>query len=300
MKKIIVILAMILIGISSFASDLIGENGKKIDLSKPHTRIISLYGAHTEVLNSIGATENLIGIDKNSEKLNLDIKVFSYKDNIEKFLEAKPDLVLIRPMIRDRYKGLVKGLVNAGIPVLTIQPTKFSELDEYWITLGKISGHEKSAIEYTNNFHKELDEVIAIAKTIPKNERKVAYFESIHKSQRTTSPNGMPATIFEMLNIENVAYDATPTRAGSAVAHFDKEKLISRGAKIDVYIAQYGAMNKPTIEMIKKAPGYGAIKAVKNGEIYIVSEDVSRPTAGIIEGIKHIGKIVYPKYYGKN
>ena len=300
MKKIIVILATIFMGVTLFASDLIGENGKKIDLSKPHTRIISLYGAHTEVLNSIGAVDNLIGIDKNSSKLNLDKKVFSYKDNIEKFLEAKPDLILIRPMIRDRYKGLVKGLVNAGIPVLTIQPTKFSELDEYWISLGKLSGREKEAIEYTNKFHKELDEIIAIAQTIPQTERKTAYFESIHKSQRTTSLDGMPATIFEMLNIKNIAYDAVPTRKGSAVAHFDKEKLISRGSQIDVYIAQYGAMNKPTIEMIKNAPGYGAIKAVKNGNIFIVSEDVSRPTAGIIEGVKHIGEIVYPKYYGKH
>ena len=297
MKRIISLLLLILLTQITFSANLIGENGEKIDMSKSHMRIISLYGAHTEVLVGIGAQDNLIGIDKNSEKLGLNTPVFSYKDNVEKFIAAKPDLILIRPMIRDRFKGLVSGLVRAGIDVVTIQPTKFDELDDYWLTLGKLSGHEKNAEKYVADFHNDLNKLVKIANTIPKNERKTAYFESIHKSQRTTSQGGMPATIFGLLNINNIAYDAVPTKKGSAVAHFEKEKLISRGNEVEVYIAQYGAMNKPTIEMIKKAPGYGAIKAIRDGEVYIVSEDVSRPTNGLIEGITTIGKIVYPNYF---
>jgi len=57
-------------------------------------------------------------------------------------------------------------------------------------------------------------------------------------------------------------------------------------------------MNRSTKDIIKKAPGYKAIKAVREGEIYIINEyDVSRPTNGLLDGIKKIGHIVYPEYF---
>ncbi len=277
---------------------IIDEGGKIADFSKPHTRIITLYGAHTEVLVNIGAKENLIGIDKNSSQLNLKLPEYSYKDNIEKFITAKPDLILIRPMIRDRFSGLVKAMIRAGLTVVTIQPAKFEELDNYWLTLGVLSGHKTEAIHYTEKFHKDIKELVEIASRIPKNKRKTVYYESIHKKGRTTAPNAMPSHIMKLLNIKNIAHDAKPTKKGSTIANFPKELLLSRGDDIDIYISQHGPMNKVTKEQIKAAAGYGSIKAVRDNEIYIVEEAmVSRPTAKLVEGVKKIGHIVYSDYF---
>ncbi|MCS5421650.1 MULTISPECIES: ABC transporter substrate-binding protein [Psychrilyobacter] len=282
----------------SFTSnkELLSESGKVVNLSKPHTRIISLYGAHTDVLINIGGKENLVGVDKSSADLG--IEVFSYKDSVEKFLSAKPDLILIRPMIRDRFSGLIRSLKNANLTVVTIKPTKFEELDNYWLTLGRLSGHEKEAIQYTDDFHMNLAELRAKADSIPVQERKTVFFEARHKTNQTTSLEGIPAYILGVLDIDNIAYDAVPAKKGSSVADFPKELLLSRGEEIDVYLAQYGAMNRPTVDIIKKAPGYKAIRAIREGEIYIIDEyDVSRPTNGLLDGIKEIGHIVYPKYF---
>jgi iron complex transport system substrate-binding protein len=257
------------------------ESGKIVDLSKPHTRILSLYGAHTDVLMSIGAKENLVGVDKSNADLG--IEVFSYKDSVEKFLSAKPDLILIRPMIRDRFSGLIRTLKNANLTIVTIKPTKFEELDNYWLTLGKLSGYEKEAVEYIDDFHTSLAELKEKADSIPADERKTVFFEARHKANQTTSLEGIPAYILGVLDIDNIAYDATPTKKGSSVANFPKELLLSRGENIDVYLAQYGAMNRSTVDIIKKAPGYKAIRAVREGEIYIIDEyDVSRPTNGVL------------------
>ena len=160
MIKIIKLLSIfIFITQLCFTSDtvVISESGKIVDLGNVHTRIISLYGAHTDILVDIGAKENLIGVDKSSADLG--IEVFSYKDSVEKFISAKPDLILIRPMIRDRFSGLIRSLKNANLTVVTIKPTKFEELDNYWLTLGRLSGHEKDAIQYTEDFHMNLAEL---------------------------------------------------------------------------------------------------------------------------------------------
>ncbi|MGB6128223.1 MAG: ABC transporter substrate-binding protein [Psychrilyobacter sp.] len=276
--------------------EVISESGKIIDLTKPHTKIISLYGAHTDVLINIGAKGNLVGVDKSNT--NLGIEVFSYKDSVEKFISAKPDLILIRPMIRDRFSGLIRSLKNANLTVVTIKPTKFEELDNYWLTLGKLSGHEKQAIQYTDDFHINLALLKKKADLIPSNERKTVFFEARHKTNQTTSLDGIPAYILGVLDINNIAYDATPAKQGSSVANFPKELLLSRGEKIDVYLAQYGAMNRPTVDIIKKASGYKAIRAIRENEIYIIDEyNVSRPTNGLLDGIKEIGHLVYPKYF---
>jgi iron complex transport system substrate-binding protein len=277
-------------------TEVMSESGKIVDLTKPHTRIISLYGAHTDILVDIGAKKNLVGVDKSSAELG--IEVFSYKDSVEKFISAKPDLILIRPMIRDRFSGLIRSLKNANLTVVTIKPQRFEELDNYWLTLGKLSGHEKETLQYTKNFHMNLAELKKKADSIPVEERKTVFFEARHKNSQTTSLEGIPAYILKVLDIENIAFDATPAKKGSSVANFPKELLLSRGEKVEIYIAQYGAMNRSTIDIIKKASGYNAIRAIREGEIYIIDEyDVSRPTNGLLDGIREIGHIVYPKYF---
>lgn len=281
----------------SMAITMIDDDGNKITFNKPYNRIISLYGAHTEVLKGIGAKESMIGVESSNKEL--DIEKFSYKDNIEKFISAKPDLVLIRPMISHRYKGLVRSLKNAGIEVISIKPNHFDELEKYWTKLGQISGHEEEARGYIEAFNKEIKMIKLKTSKIPKEELKSVFFEARHKGGiKTSSPGGIPSYILNILNIKNIASDVKIERKGSTVSSFPKELLLSRGNQIDYYISQKGAMNKTNLEIIRNTPGFKAIKAVREDNIYIIEEDlVSRPTKELIKGVNKIGAMVYPKYF---
>jgi iron complex transport system substrate-binding protein len=54
-------------------------------------------------------------------------------------------------------------------------------------------------------------------------------------------------------------------------------------------------MNPVTIAGIKGEGGFSAIRAVREGQIYIIDEQiVSRPTMRLLEGIYEIGRILYP------
>ena len=48
--------------------------------------------------------------------------MFSYREDPEKFLAARPDLVIIRPMIDRGYPQFVSRLEKNGITVISLQP----------------------------------------------------------------------------------------------------------------------------------------------------------------------------------
>ncbi len=117
---------------------------------------------------------------------------------------------------------------------------------------------------------------------------------------KTFSPNSMAIFALETAGGINIANDAKSVR-GTNIAAYGKERILSKACAIDVYLAQSGAMNRPTISLIKKEPGFKVIKAIKENKIYIIDEMiVSRPTLRLLKGIYEIGKILYPDVFSED
>ena len=301
MRKIVtslLLLTLFLIAGWAFAGSkiIIDRSGNQIVVRKSFTRIISLYGAHTENLFSLGLDQEIIGVSKNEAypPKALTKPVFSYHDDAEKFLAARPDLVLIRPMIARGYKHLVAKLQKAGITVVSLQSRNVNEMYDYWKTLGALTGKENQATEMMEKFQAGLSAVGSLVQIIPKKERKKVYFEAIHSKMKTFAPSSMAIFVLNAAGGVNVADDAVSIR-GTNIAAYGKERILSHADEIEVYLAQKGTMNSATIRHIKEEGGFMAIKAVRNDQVYIIDEMiVSRPTLRLLEGIYKIGKILYP------
>ncbi len=277
------------------AGFIVDQAGRRIDVRRPFKRIISLYGGHTENLFSLGLDAEIIGVSRNEvyPPGALTKPVFSYHDDPEKFMAAKPDLVLIRPMIDRGYSRLVERLEKSAIKVVSLQPGTIDEMFLYWEILGLLTGNEERAAEMIQIFKKEVENIRSLtSRVFPK---KRVYFEAIHSRMKTFSPEAMAIFVLESAGGINMAQDAKPVR-GTNIAFYGKEKILSRAGEIDVFIAQKGAMNRPTLLLIKNEPGFSAIKAVRDNEIFIIDEMiVSRPTLRLLQGIRKIGHFLYPK-----
>jgi iron complex transport system substrate-binding protein len=276
---------------------IIDQNGRRLKVTIPFQRVISLYGAHTENLFSLGLGKEIIGVSTHEDypAQALQKPVFSYHDDPEKFLAARPDLVLIRPMIDRGYPGFVARLEKSGITVVSLQPAAANEIYTYWEILGILTGRQQQAQRLIEHFRHTAERLHALAST-PEIKKKV-YFEAIHSKMKTFAPDSMAIFALETAGGMNVARDARPVRKTN-IAFYGKERILSHAGEIDVYLAQYGAMNTPSIAIIKNEPGFHAIKAVKNNEIYILDERVvSRPTMRLLIGIFEIGKILYPEIF---
>jgi iron complex transport system substrate-binding protein len=280
------------------AEPLVDDAGRRITVTRPFQRIISLYGAHTENLFALGAQEQLSGVGAH-ESFPPEARakaVYSYHDDLEKFLAAQPDLVLIRPMIDRGYAPLVRRLEAAGIAVVSLQPATVTEMYAYWRALGLLTGRREAAEEMVSRFQANVTRIRQRTAAIP--EKRRVYFEAIHDRMRTFSPGSMPIFALESAGGLNVAADAAPRR-GTNIADYGKERILARAEAIDVYLAQSGPMNRPTPEMIRQEPGFGLIRAVRENRIHFIDEQlVSRPTPRLLAGICAIGRILYPAIFG--
>ncbi len=282
--------------ITAYATTIIDQSGQTIEFSKPFTRIISLYAAHTENLYALGLEKEIIGVSKhdNFPPQMTSKPKFHYRDDPEKFIAAHPDLVLIRPMIARSYPNLIQKLHLAGITVVSLQPTSINETYEYWHKLGVLCNRQQMAQKMVTRFKHQLKKISLLVHTIPPNQRKTVYFEAIHRRMKTFAPTSMAIFCLNIAGGLNAAPDAKTVRK-SNIAAYGKEHILAKAETIDVFLAQIGRMNQITLTDIQHEPGFQAIKAVRNGQVHLISEElVSRPTMRLLEGIRQIGQILYP------
>ena len=290
------VLSLFILQQNATAADLTDQSGKTIHFDHPFSRIISLYGAHTENLAALGLDKEIIGRTGGDDfPPSITSKPeFSDLDNPEKFIAARPDLVLIRPMLENRHPEVFSKLQEAGITIVSLQPTNIDQMYAYWLDLGKLTGKTKEAEAMIEKFKTGLAQVQEKFKNIPDNKRPRVYFESIHEMMRTFSPESISLFSLKSAGGINIAVDAIQ-RHSTNIADYGKERILSHANDIDVFLAQTGRMNRVDKMMILEEPGFQSIKAIRDGRVYLIDEkEVSRPTARLLLGIQRLNEILYP------
>ena len=275
----------------------VDSSGREVRFAKPFSRIISLYSAHTENICSLVAADLLVGIATGDDypETVLHKPMFSYREDPEKFIGAHPDLVLVRPMIERSYPEFINKLRQVGITVVSLQPSGNDDIFSYWQTLGILTGREQQAEQMTAVFSARLANIRKRVQQIPAANRPRVYFEAIHSKMKTFAPDSIAAYVLEQAGGVNLAADAEQVRETN-IAAYGKERLLSRGGDIDIYLAQQGRMNPVEVDSIRSEPGFQAIKAVREGKILLVAEAlVSRPTLRIIDGIEQLNAAFFPE-----
>ncbi len=276
----------------------VDQNGRTLTFERPFSRIISLYGAHTENLSFLGLDRQIIGVSRSDihDPRFSATPWFSAHDGPEKFLGARPDLVLIRPMIERSCPRLIQQLERSGITVVSLQPGDVKEMYDYWLTLGQLTGRPRQASAMVRDFQQQVDKYRTLTQGVAPKKR--VYFEAIHSKMKTFTPGSMALFALEVAGGINVAEDARASR-GTNIGNYGKERILAHADEIDVFLAQQGEMNPVARETIKNEPGFAMIKAVRNNAIFLIDEQiVSRPGFRLLQGIKTMGEILYPDIFG--
>ncbi|AWW25858.1 ABC transporter substrate-binding protein [Acetobacterium carbinolicum] len=272
----------------------IDDSGVEISLSEPAKKVVSLYSAHTENLFSMGLDSEIIGVgtSDNYPEAVLEKEQFSYKDDPELLIAADPDVVIARTMIVERYPDYVKAIEDAGIPVINLYCSKFDDFDNYITRLAMIVGKDAEGEALLENFHSQIDEIQKKGEGI--DPRKTAYFESIGDKFKTVTQDSFAGKALTIIGLNNIAQDIE-SDGSATVVEFGEENLLSKSNEIDVYIAQEGTMNKLiSVETIEARPGFSQIKAVIEGELYIIDEKlISSATLRYLDGLKELQNKIY-------
>ncbi len=276
------------------AASFVDDAGQTVMVPGPFARIVSLYPAHTENLVDLGAGSRLVAAGPTPVAEAPGLPLLSYRDDPERVLALKPDLVLMRPMVAQVYPQFVARLRQFGVTVACLQPGGAGELYQYWRRLGLLTGRQAEAEALCARFQADLEALRARVAQVPEARRPRVFFESIHRQFKTFAPDSLAIFVLSAAGGVNAAADAEGLR-DSAIAEYGHERLLSLAEGVDVYLAQVGTMNRVSLEAIKETPGFSALKAVRQGRIYLVDEPlVSRPTPRLIQGVRQVQALLYP------
>ncbi|MDL2260217.1 ABC transporter substrate-binding protein [Deltaproteobacteria bacterium OttesenSCG-928-K17] len=262
---------------------------------KARPRIISLYAAHTEVLLRLGARDNIIGVSaqetyQGPETEGWQPRIYSIRDDVEKILAARPDLVLVRPM--HMASASVETLKASGVKVRALQVVRAGDLYQYWRDLAAIVGKEAEAERMIADFDSRVSLYHQAASRRAEEAKPGIFLEAMHNQIKTFTPDSLPVWLLELAGGRNVAADAKAHAKNMFVTNYGPERLLAKADEVDIYIAQLGPMNSIPLSRIKKREIFKVLKAFKDGRVYQIPEDIlSRPTPSLLEGLAELAEL---------
>ena len=248
-------------------------------------RVISLYPGHSDNIFAMGGEKILIALSENDDDdLLPDLPRLSPRDNAEKFLALKPDVIVTRSFAVRLNPNLYEILGRTGVKIINLDPPSWNEFENYLENLGKALNLD---------YHEAIKKLRKI-KTAPHSPLITphCFVEATSKEIHTCAPDSWAANLISLAGGINTANEAEPLRKGSSIAAWGAERVLKshENKNLDVYIIQTGAMNHATLKDFYARDWSSALNGVK---VYEVPEKyLSRPSLlGLEKGLEILRKI---------
>lgn len=232
------------------------------------TRIVSLSPTATETLFAIGAGDQVIAVDDQSdypaEAPHTDLS--GYEPNVEAIVGYEPDLVVVSD---NSPSDLTAALEQLDVPVLA-EPsaTDFDEAYDQIQDLGAATGHADEADELVADMDARIDELVDALPDGPA----LTVFHELGPDLYTAGSNTFIGQVYEQLGLQNVA-DEAATEAGTDYPQVSPEYLLS--ADPDLVVLADGECCGVTPEQAASRPGWDALSAVQGDAVVLVDEDIA-------------------------
>ena len=248
-------------------------------LDKIPKRIIAFDAATVEILFKLGMGENIIGthgfVNYPPEAENIEKLGDSFNINLEKVIELDPDLFFTFSI------NSIKQLREANIPVyFKKSPRNISQILERITMWGNITGKQIEA----QNLVASLQSKLNVIKSFINNrdsDKKPLIFHDVG-DYWTTGNDTFVGSIYQMLNVDNIAFDITEWK------QISQEQIVSRNPDIIITTFKEGPQKYYSIK------AFSNINAVKNKKVYFLDPTViSVEGPRIISAIETLAKWIY-------
>jgi cobalamin transport system substrate-binding protein len=239
-------------------------NGAVVLHERPD-RIVSLSPTATESLFAIGAGEQVIAVDDQSnhpaEAPVTDLSGF--QPNIEAIAGYDPDLVVagFDP------GGLVEGLEQVGVTVL-LQPaaTDLEEAYEQMEELGLATGNTPEAVELVTTMRSRIDDLVESAEG-----EGLSVYHELGPDYFSATSQTFIGSVYELLGLENIADEADAEAPD--YPQLSAEYILSSDPDL-IVLADTKCCGQ-TAEKLAARPGWRQIGAVAEGHVVEADDDVA-------------------------
>jgi len=242
------------------------DNGA-LTLDEEPDAIVSLSATATESLFAIGAGEQVIAVDDQSNHpADAPVTDLSgFEPNVEAIAGYEPDLVIAA------YDpgGLVDGLERLDIPVLLQDAAP--DLDaayEQIETLGEATGNVEGAETIVESMRIEIEE---LADSVPDATGATVYHELGPDFFSATSETFV-GSVYELFGLVNIADAAAGADAGG-YPQLAGEYIVSESPDL-IVLADTRCCDQ-TVATVSGRPGWDQVEAVQNGDIVEADDDIA-------------------------
>ncbi|MGH8958449.1 MAG: ABC transporter substrate-binding protein [Acidimicrobiia bacterium] len=243
--------------------------------------IVSLSPTATEMLAAIGALDQIVAVDDQSdfppEVPVTDLSGFT--PNIEAIASYEPDLVVVANDI----DGMVGALESLGIPVLLLPAAvTFDDVYSQIRQLGTTTGHEAEADALVASMQSEIDGLVS-GYTAPA--EPLTYYHELDPSLFSVTSATFIGLIYSLFGLGNIADPADPD--GFGYPQLSAEHIISSDPDF-IFLADTGAGGQ-TSEVVAARPGWAELTAVTGGRVVELNDDVaSRWGPRVVEFVRAV------------
>lgn len=242
--------------------------GASDDGGERPTRIVSLSPSATETLFAVGAGEQVIAVDEESDHPRgvPSTDVSSYQPNVEAIVGYEPDLVVLPASVP---RDVAAGLRRVGLNVLS-QPAPANLDDAYaqMRELGRVTGHAEAGKRLAQETRTRVERLIAAA---PKGER-LDFFHELDPDLFSTGTKSFIGRIYQRLGLRNVA-DPAARRAGTPYPQMSSEAVVSADPDLIVLADTECCEQNPA--KVMRRPGWQQVAAVEAGAVIAIDDDIA-------------------------
>ncbi|MEE2060948.1 ABC transporter substrate-binding protein [Rhodococcus artemisiae] len=266
---------------SSDGTTTVPSDRTSITESEAPQAIVSLSPTTTEMLYAVGAGDQVIAVDDQSDyPEGVPVTDLSgYNPNVEAILGYDPDLVVAT----DDNGNLVAGLENAGVDVL-ILPAAVT-LDDTYAQLeqvGAATGHVGDAAELVAQMQKEIDEIVA---SVPEREAPLRYYHELDNTYYSVTDDTYIGEIYAMLGLTSIA------TGGDGYPQLSSEFIVEQNPDL-IFLADSQCCGV-TPETVAERAGWAELTAVRDGQVHVLDEDIaSRWGPRVVDLVRELAAIV--------
>ena len=287
--------------------------GREVTIWKPLRNIVVFNSETIEVMRSLMAQDTIIGIGKYTKEDVLFFPEISklpgvgsvWSPDCEAVLALHPDAVfLYATFSRSKAENIQKTIESAD-PAITIvrldchKPESYVEEVE---KLGVILEREDEAREYLDFYQSCVDGITELVSGLSEDEKPRVYLESWADYRTCTQGAGWHQKLV-MAGGSNIFGDMAVS-----YADVEPESVIVRDPEVVIKLCGAGKLKfggygeddtsemEDLLENVINRPGWDNVTAVRNGDVYVLSNDILGGAKYFI-GVAYMAKLFHPDLF---
>lgn len=242
-----------------------GSDGGTVTIDAMPRTIVSLSPTATETLFAVGAGEQVAAVDDQSDypadapKTGLS----AFTPSLEAIVAYDPDLVITSTDL-----GIVTStLAEAGVPTLLLPAA--TSLDDAYSQIEQVAdatGHDAEGDAVVAQMRDRIDAAVA---SVPTRAEPLTYFHELDDTLYTVTSQSFVGQIYSLFGMQSIADGSD---AGD-YPQLSAETVIT--ADPDVVFLADAQCCGVTDRSVAARPGWGSMRAVRDGRIFPMDEDLS-------------------------